>query len=357
VSQDPRIRAAISHWAPRLIANGIDYNDFQATTARVERWNQWCAEWSSTGRKHETLAEEAERRGSPLSAAEARIRAALCHHFGKFVFFDDMDQYNAAHAATVANYREALPWMSPAAERVAVVYEGVTLHGYLRRPDGTERPPVVLIICGLDSVKEEMHAFEADFHRAGLATLTVDGPGQGEGEHLPIEAAYERVVAAVIDWLGAQDTVDGERVAAVGVSLGGYYAARAAAFEPRLACAVSIGGPYDFGAAFDTVPQLTQQAFRVRSHSPDLATAKRRAVELTLKDAAPRIERPFLIVFGKEDRLIPYEQAERLHREIPAPGKRLQLYPDGNHVCNNLPFAYRPLVRDWIAGHLAPDPV
>jgi 2,6-dihydroxypseudooxynicotine hydrolase len=353
MTPDPRIEAAIAHWAPRLIANGIDYNDFQTTTARIARWHDWCAAWSDTARKHERLAAEAEARGSPISAAEARVRAALCYHFGKFVFFDDMDQYRAAHQATVSNYGEALRWISPAAERVAIPYAGTPLYGYLRNPAASERSPVVLIVCGLDSVKEEMHAFEADFHRRGLATLTVDGPGQGEGEHLPIEPDYEKVVAAAIDWLQMQNALDGARVAAVGVSLGGYYAARAAAYEPRLACAVSIGGPYDFSAVFDDLPQLTRQAFQVRSHSQDMASAKARAQALTLVDAARRIDKPFLIAFGMEDRLFPCAQAERLHAEIPAAQKRLQLYPDGNHVCNNMPFAYRPLVRDWVAGHLA----
>jgi 2,6-dihydroxypseudooxynicotine hydrolase len=72
-----------------------------------------------------------------------------------------------------------------------------------------------------------------------------------------------------------------------------------------------------------------------------------------LADAARRIAIPFLIVFGKEDWLIPYQQAERLHAEISCPDKHLQLYPDGNHVCNNMPFAYRPLVADWIAARVA----
>src|SRR5215208_4360406 len=100
-SQDPRVRAAIAHWAPRFIANGVDYNDFQATTARVERWEQWSAEWSKTAARHEQLARAAEERDSPISAAEAYARAAICHHFGKFVFFDDLEQYRAAHMATV----------------------------------------------------------------------------------------------------------------------------------------------------------------------------------------------------------------------------------------------------------------
>ena len=48
MSDDPNVRAAIAHWAPRFIANGIDYNDFVATTARVAHWRDWSVEWSRT---------------------------------------------------------------------------------------------------------------------------------------------------------------------------------------------------------------------------------------------------------------------------------------------------------------------
>src|SRR5262249_43676606 len=48
-----------------------------------------------------------------------------------------------------------------------------------------------------------------------------------------------------IDYLLAQGTVDPRRIAVVGASMGGFYAARAAAFEPRLAACVAWGGAYD----------------------------------------------------------------------------------------------------------------
>ena len=68
---DANIAAAISHWAPRLIANGVDYNDFVATTGRIATWSDWCREWMATAAMHERLAAEAEERGSAISAAEA----------------------------------------------------------------------------------------------------------------------------------------------------------------------------------------------------------------------------------------------------------------------------------------------
>jgi len=65
----------------------------------------------------------------------------------------------------------------------------------------------------------------------------------------------------------------------------------------------------------------------------------------------PRLRQPLLVVFGKQDRLIPWPQAARVAAE--APRGELVMYPEGNHVCNNIPYKYRPLVADWIREHLA----
>jgi 2,6-dihydroxypseudooxynicotine hydrolase len=350
---DPRVEAAIAHWAPRFIAQGIDYNDFVRTTERIREWAEWCTEWQRTAAEHEVLARAAEARHSPLSAADAWVQAAMCHHFGKFVFFDDMDQLRSASAATVADFARAAPLLDPPAEPVRIPYAGTFLPGYLRRPPGVATPPVVMLIAGLDSTKEEFHTFSGLFLRRGVATLAFDGPGQGEVEFdLPIEPCFEKPVAAVLDWLAGRPDLDSARVAAAGVSLGGYYAARAAAFEPRLLCAVAMGGPYAFAPNWDDLPSLSRQAFMVRSHSADLGVARARAAALDLDGVAERIRLPFLVVFGKQDRLIPYQQAERLYAEIRAADKQLEMYEDGNHVVNNIPYAYRPLVADWVADHL-----
>jgi 2,6-dihydroxypseudooxynicotine hydrolase len=350
---DPRVEAAIAHWAPRFIAQGVDYNDFVRTTARIHTWAEWCTEWQRTAAEHEALALGAEARQSPLSAADAWIQAAMCHHFGKFVFFDDMDQLRSASTATAADFAHAAPLLDPPAEAVRIPYAGTSLPGYVRRPHGVSRPPVVLLIAGLDSTKEEFHTFSALFLRRGVATLAFDGPGQGEMEFdLPIEPAFEKPVGAVLDWLATRSDLDARRVAAAGVSLGGYYAARAAAFEPRLTCAVAMGGPYAFAPNWDDLPSLSRQAFMVRSHSRDFDTARTRAGALDLSGVAERIRMPFLVVFGKQDRLIPYQHAERLYAEISSAEKHLEMYEHGNHVVNNIPYAYRPLVADWVADHL-----
>jgi 2,6-dihydroxypseudooxynicotine hydrolase len=354
-SGDPRIREAmIAHSAPRFIANGIDYNDFQATVLRLRSAEDWLDAWQAVATCHERLAREAEERSSPF-AGEACVRAALCHHFGKFLYFEggDRPRARAATRASVEDYTRAAPYLNPPVERVTIPYDGTTLPGLLRRPRGLERPPVVVLVDGLDWVKEEFFTFEPLFHRHGLATLAFDGPGQGESEFdLAIEPAYEKPVTAVVDWLQQRQDVDGGRVGVVGVSLGGYYVARAAAYEPRLRCVVPISGPYDAGEAFDGLPPVTRHAIMVRGHAADEPAAKALAARVTLREAARLIKMPMLVVFGKKDDLFPPTHAERLYADAGSEDKQLVLFEDGDHVCCNVPYACRPLVADWVAERL-----
>jgi dienelactone hydrolase len=351
---DERVRTATAHWAPRFVANGTDYADFLATLSRISSWDDWCHQWGVTAAGYEAIAERAEERGQRLTAAGAWRRAALCWHWGKFLFTEHPDEQRAAHDRTVACYARGAWALEPAAERVEIPYQGTRLAAYLRLPAGPGDAPAVVMVPGLDSVKEELQATASYLLRRGLATLAVDGPGQGEAEYgLPIEPAYERVVAACFDWLQARGQVDGERLGVFGVSLGGYYAARAAAFEPRARATVALAGPYNFDDGFEDLPVLTRAAFQRRSGAASPEEARERAAALTLAGASQRITRPLLIAFGKQDRLISYRHAERLAAE--APGAELAMFEDGNHGLTNHVFESRTLMADWLASELRPS--
>ena len=348
---DKRVAAATGHWAARFVENGTSYPDFQATLARITRWDDWCREWGRTARHYEQLAETAEAAGRLVTAGEAWRRAALCWHWGKFVFTDHPDEQRAAHERTVACFRSGAGPLSPPAEPVRVPYAGSTLAAYLRVPAGPP-PPIVIMIPGLDSVKEELQATAEHMLRRGLAVIAIDGPGQGEAEYeFPIEPAYERVVTAVADYLKGRADVDPGRLGVFGVSLGGYYAARSAAYEPRVRAAVELAGPYRFDLDWDAMPGQTRTTFQVRSGAASPAQARERAAALTLEDAAALITCPLLVVHGGRDRLVPVYHAERLARE--APGAELMLYPDGSHGVTNHAFESRAAMADWLAGHLA----
>lgn len=349
---DARVAAATAHWAPRFINNGVEIGTFRATLARIERWERWCAEWGESGRRFEQLAANAEAAGNRVTAGQAWVRAALCWHFGKFVFMDDMEQQRAAHERTVECFAKGMWTLEPPAERVEIPYrDGVRLAGLLRRPPGAARPPVVIMAPGLDSVKEELQSSADVLLRRGLATLAVDGPGQGEAEYeLPIEPAYERAVGAVVDWIHTRSHLDNSRIGFFGVSLGGYYAVRAAAHEGRLRAAVGLAGPHTFGDLWDTLPELTRAAFRTRSRAGDDGDARRRASELTLA-GIERVRCPTLIVHGRLDRIIPFTEAERIVDEIE--GVILADYETGNHGITDQAFESRAMMADWLARELA----
>jgi dienelactone hydrolase len=348
---DERVRQATTHWVNRFVSNGTDYPDFQATLARIDRWADWCREWGETAGRYENFAESAEAAGRTLTAGQAWRRAGLCWHWGKFVFVDYPDEQRRAHERAVACFAKGAGSLTPPARRVEIPYAGRTLPGYLRVPEGSPKPPVVIMLPGLDSVKEELQATAEYLLRRGLATLAVDGPGQGESEYeLSIEPAYEKVTAAVVDFLEQSTEIAPGRIGLFGVSLGGYYAARSAAYEPRLTAVVDLAGAYRFDADWESLPGLTRAAFQHRSGADTPAEARRRAGLLTLEDAAGRIKMPFLVVHGGSDRLIPAEHARRLAAE--APGADLVLYPDGNHGVTNYAFQSRSLMADWLAEKL-----
>jgi len=349
---DARVQSAIHHWAPRFVANGVPLTDFQEVTAGIERWEDWCRAWCARAAQHEAIGRRALADGFGLSAAQHLTTAAVCYHFSKFVFVLDPAQMRAAHLKAVECRKLALPHLRPAGDYVRIAFEGKSFAGILRRPAGAARPPIVVMCMGLDSAKEEMESYESLFLARGLATLAFDGPGQGESEYdFAIRGDYEVAVKAVIDWLERRQDVDAGKIGLWGVSLGGYYAPRAAAFENRVKACIGLSGPYDFGAIWDALPELTRETFRVRSKCATQDDARRHALTLSMRGVAQQITCPLYLVAGKQDRLVPWQDAERVARETSGPVELVAI-EDGNHVANNRVYKYRTQSADWMAQQL-----
>lgn len=108
-----------------------------------------------TGDVHAELAREAEAKDRTLTAGEAYVRAALCYHFAKYLWLLDLDKCRATTKKSVASLRAAHRLLDPTAERLEFSLNGGTMVGNLRRPAGQKRSPLLLLIPGLDSTKEE----------------------------------------------------------------------------------------------------------------------------------------------------------------------------------------------------------
>ncbi len=348
---DERVAVATRHWGPRFVAQGVDLNDFNRTLARIKRWDEWCREWGATANEYEELAQSAEAAGHRLTAAQSWLRAGLCWHFGKFVFVQDIDQLKAASDKTASCYARGAWALEPPAERVAIPYDGITVPGLFRKPVGVARPPVLLMIPGLDSVKEELQATADYFLRRGIATLAIDGPGQGETEfERDIEPAYEKPAGAAIDWLEKRNDVDAARLGVYGVSLGGYYAVRVAAMEPRVRATIELAGTYSLASHWDQRSVVSRDAFIKRSGARNEAEARERAKLIDMRGLGPRISSPLLVLHGTLDPIAPFEGAVQLAQETPT--AKLVAYEDGNHGMTNRAFESRTLMSDWMAEQL-----
>ena len=326
--------------------------DFEKITSSLTRWEDWCSAWSLEGAEHEALGRSALRAGYRLSAGAHLARAAVYFHFAKFVFVDDLDQMRTAHTRAVRCLNDALPHLDPPGERHEMPFESSALVGVLRRPKTAGPHAAVVLIPGLDSTKEEFRATEELFLERGLVTFSVDGPGQGEAEYdLAIRGDWEVPGAAIVDYLGAVEGIDASRIGTWGVSLGGYYAPRVASSVDSVKACIALAGPYDFGAIYDGLPELTRATYRVRSKTITDDEARAHARGLTLAGRAESITAPLQVVMGKRDRIIPWKEAKRLADEAGGSVDFL-LLPDGNHGCANVAHKHRYQSADWMAERL-----
>lgn len=353
MARDPQVDLIFSHFTPRYIATGVDPNDLERLVARIDRWADWCRLWSEEAGRHERLASEAAQKNRHATAAECHLRAAIYYHYGKHLFAVAPEEYRRAHEDMLRCYTAAAAGIDPPMQRVEFPFEGVAMPGWLRLPRDVARPPVAIILPGLDACKEELHAWSNAFVKRGLASLTLDGPGQGETAfRLPIRPDWGRVIGAVIDVLEKRPDVDGRRVGVVGQSLGALYAPLAAAGEPRIRACIANCGPFDWGATLPKMPKVSQEVFLARSHAKTMEQAQELANQMTLDGKADRIRCPLLIVFGGGDRLIAPSEGERLSKA--ASGLvEFVLFEEGNHVCFNISYRFRPLTADWMAETLA----
>ncbi len=116
---------------------------------------------------------------------------------------------------------------------------------------------------------------------------------------------------------------------------------------------MALAGPFCFGECWDGLPALTRDTFRVRSGSANEEEARAVADTLDLAPVAGDVVPPMLIVFGRRDRLIPPQQAEKVHAAVP--GSELLMLDEANHGCADYAPWHRPRTADWLATRLGGD--
>jgi pimeloyl-ACP methyl ester carboxylesterase len=239
-------------------------------------YDSWYDAWNAAG---DRLAKEADgqlARGHMVSARDNFLRASNAYRSSEFFLHATPKDPRVvrAFARQVETYKAAIKlWPTPI-EAVEIPYEGTTIPGYLHRPDATaKKRPLLLLNTGFDGSAEEMHWSGATAAvERGYNVLVFDGPGQSGPLHrqgLTFRPDWEKVVTPVVDFALKQKGVDPKRIALMGVSMGGYLAPRAAAFEPRLAACIANDGVFDNGAPYlAQVPPAQRAPFLAMIKAP-----------------------------------------------------------------------------------------
>jgi len=234
---------------------GADIGECLVTASHIRQgdFESWHEQWSKTARRVHALADSALQHGQRVSAREAYLRAS--NYYRTAEFFLHGNPQDPRLLVTWGNsrttFRQAVKLMDTPVEQVLIPYEGTRLAGYCYRPDDSHKPhPTLIVHGGYDSTGEELYLLiAAAAIQRGYTCLTFEGPGQGaliREQHLPFRPDWEKVVTLVVDSVLTRPEVDPARIALMGISLGGYLAPRAAAFEHRLAALIANDGLYSF---------------------------------------------------------------------------------------------------------------
>ena len=306
----------------------------------------WGREWGKFGAKYEAVADEQEKLGKKKEAGETFYLAYEYYRVGRYPVPSSPEKKKCYQGA-LRTFLRAAPTMEPPLERVEIPFEGKKVVGYLQVPRGVTRPPVVMHWGGVDGWKEDRRTNNGVLLKMGLACFTIDMPGTGENPCLGNDLRAERTFSAAMDYLETRSDIDGKRIACMGGSFGGYWAAKLAHTEPK-----RLRGAVNHGAGVHRTfqeewlrPALTVTASQYLMGPASLLDARAyifgaRTLEETLK-IAPTLSlvtqglidqpcAPLLCINGKEDDQHPISDLYLL-AEHGSP-KDLRIIPGAGHM-------------------------
>ncbi len=329
----------------------------------------WFESWMRVAERVQRLGEADEAAGHPLSAGRKYLRAGIYYLLAERMPSHKDPRRLDAYKRGIAIYKRGLICRKEPVEFVDVKFGKHKLPAIFMKAPVKGRAPCMVHFDGLDVTKEIIYAAVGDeFRRRGVSLLIVDHPGVGAAlrlQGLPSGPDTEKPAGASIDYLETRSDVDPKRIGIMALSLGGYYAPRAAAFEKRFACAVAWGAIYDYHACVSdriggrgepSVPGYAEHVnwvFGCDTIEDTLKIVKK----MTLKGVADKITCPLLIVHGENDRQVPLWHAERTYAEaVNSPERELKvcsLLDGGAEHCgadnSSLVVDY---MTDWVADKL-----
>ena len=333
----------------------------------------WFESWMKLAERVERLGRADEEAKHPLSAGRKYLRAGIYYLLAERMPSHKDPRRLDAYKRGIAIFKRGLECRKEPMEYVEVPYGEHKLPAIFSRAPVPGRAPCMVHFDGLDVTKEIIYAGIADeFRRRGVSLLIVDHPGVGAAlrlQGLTSGPDTEKPAGAAVDYLETRSDVDAQRIGIIALSLGGYYAPRAAAFEKRFKCAVAWGAIFDYGRCVEdriggrgepSVPGYAEHVNWVFGGETieDTLTIVR---QMTLEGVADKITCPLLIVHGENDRQVPLWHAERTYEAaVNSVGRELKIcrLADGaaEHCGADNSTLVVDYMTDWAAEKLGGNP-
>jgi pimeloyl-ACP methyl ester carboxylesterase len=269
VFQDPTFSLQLVRAIGETYYKGADIGDCLSTAYSIKEgdFESWYQEWLKAAKRVHSYANESVKSGHTISAREAYLRASNYYRVAEFLLINPEDpRIQTTWGSSKDCFSKAAELFSPAFEPIEIPYEGTTLPGYFYRVEeeddsnnNTNAPrPTLIVHGGFDSTLEELYtSAAAPALERGYNCLTFEGPGQGRvirKQKIRFRYDWEKVITPVVDYALSLKQIDSKQIALMGISMGGYLAARAAAFEHRISACILYNGVYDgyesFAASF-----------------------------------------------------------------------------------------------------------
>jgi dienelactone hydrolase len=322
----------------------------------------WHEEWMRIGARSDERGDAEAAAGHVRTAMNCWLRAANYFREAEFWLAPDDPRRLATFERCEAASRKWLERLDPPGEAVNIPYlPGKPLAGYfIRSANGGARQPVLISVGGLDSFKDELWFMTGrGAVQRGMSVLLVDGPGQGatlRRHQVTTRYDYEVPIGKCIDWLLARNDVDSARIAVSGSSLGGYYAARAGACEPRLAACVSHGAIWDIHERWKTRDDSHGLAKHIKwvFGAKSMAEAAEIARPFKLEGVLERMRCPYLIIHGGHD-VLGVDAVRTVYEYAKSHGVNATLRltsaeeTGAEHCQHDNPTLGQELMLDWLA--------
>ncbi|GHF45274.1 pimeloyl-ACP methyl ester carboxylesterase [Deinococcus metalli] len=331
----------------------------------------FLASWEVMADKLIAQACQDEERGRLLSAGTKLGRAATYLLTAERMQAFDYAPRQALYAKFQDTFQRGVRLARENCERVEIPYEGDVIAGLYTRAEGVSgRAPLLVQVNGLDSTKEMLYRVGLPAHlaRRGVSSLCVDQPGTGEAlrlHGLKARVDSEHWASRVVDELETWDDVDPARIGLQGVSLGGYYAPRAVAFEPRFALGAVWGANHNWGEV--QLARLNREGERPVPHywehvrwvwgARDMDEFMELIPKITLDGVLERVRVPFLVTHGEQDRQIPLKYAHQTYEGlVNSPDRELKIFGDfeggvQHSSVDNSAYGL-DYISDWVAERL-----